>query len=59
MVDALVRGVTKHGGRVHLRSHVEEILVQGGRAGGVRLRGGDVIRARKVCHQRACACCIP
>lgn len=54
IVDALVRGIQKHGGRVLLRSHVEEILVEGGRAAGVRLRGNrapggrpEVIRARK------------
>lgn len=47
-------GIQKHGGRVLLRSHVEEILVEGGRAAGVRLRGNrapggrpEVIRARK------------
>ena len=34
MVDALVRGLERHGGRLLLRSHVEEILVEGGRAAG-------------------------
>lgn len=46
MVAALVRGVEKHGGRVLLRSHVEEVVVEGGKAVGVRLRGGRIIRAR-------------
>ncbi len=47
-------GIQKNGGRVLLRSHVEEILVEGGRASGVRLRGNrapggrpEVIRAKK------------
>jgi len=40
IVDALVRGLEKHGGRLLLRSHVEQILVEGGRAAGVVLRGG-------------------
>lgn len=47
-------GIQKHGGRVLLRSHVEEVVVEGGRAAGVRLRGGrapggrpEVIRAAK------------
>lgn len=45
-------GIEKHGGRVLLRSHVEQVLVEGGRAAGVRLRGGgggrpEVIRARR------------
>ena len=50
IVDALVRGVEKHGldnGRVCTDCHVEEILVEGGRAVGVKLRGGRVVRARK------------
>ncbi|KAL4428462.1 hypothetical protein ABPG75_002551 [Micractinium tetrahymenae] len=54
IVDALVRGIQKHGGRVLLRSHVDEIVVEGSRAAGVRLRGNrapggrpEVIRARK------------
>ena len=47
MVDALARGVTKRGGRVCVRSHVDEILLEGGRAAGVRLRGGAEVRARK------------
>ncbi|PRW44291.1 ABC transporter A family member 7-like isoform B [Chlorella sorokiniana] len=54
IVDALVRGIEKHGGRVLLRSHVEQVLVEGGRAAGVRLRGSggssgrpEVVRARR------------
>ena len=30
-----------------MNAHVEEVLVEGGRATGVRLRGGSAIRARK------------
>ena len=29
IVDALRRGIEKHGGKIMLRSHVEEILVEG------------------------------
>lgn len=54
IVDALVRGIEKNGGQVLLRTHVEEVLVEGGRAAGVRLRGkaagggpGRVIRATR------------
>lgn len=52
----LSAGIEKHGGRVLLRSHVEQVLVEGGRAAGVRLRGSggsgdeaaaEVIRARR------------
>lgn len=45
IVDALVRGVTKYGGELKLAAHVEQVLVEGGRAVGVQLRGGDVIEA--------------
>ena len=37
IVDALVRGIEKFGGRVALNSRVEEIVVEGGRASGVRV----------------------
>lgn len=55
IINALVRGLKKHGGRLMLRSHVNDILIEGGRATGVRLRppsdakaaarGTEVIRA--------------
>lgn len=48
MVDALVRGLTKFGGRLLLNSHVERVTLDGaGRATGVQLRGGGAVRARK------------
>ena len=48
IVDALVRGVEKHpSSSVHVRSHVEEILVEDGRASGVKLADGRVIKATK------------
>ena len=45
IVDALVRGIEKFGGRIVLNSRCEEIVVEGGRACGVRVapsgkRGG-------------------
>jgi len=45
VVDALVRGIEKHGGKVLLGAHVESILVEGGRAVGVQLRRGGRIDA--------------
>ncbi len=47
IVDALVRGLEKYGGKLMLGAHVEEILVESDRATGVRLRGGKEIRARR------------
>ncbi|MCO5585999.1 hypothetical protein L7F22_039936 [Adiantum nelumboides] len=47
IVDALVRGLQKHGGRLVLRSHVQEIVLQGGRATGVMLKDGRYFKARK------------
>lgn len=49
MVAALVRGLEKHSGRLLLRTHVEQVLVENGRAAGggvgweglgVRMGGG-------------------
>ncbi|CAN0387861.1 unnamed protein product [Ectocarpus sp. 12 AP-2014] len=47
LVDALVRGVEGKGGKVMLAAHVEEVVVEDGKACGVRLRGGKVIRASR------------
>lgn len=53
IVDALRRGIEKNGGKIMLRSHVEEILVEGGQAVGVKVRAANpkrpsaVIKARK------------
>ncbi|XP_009789453.1 prolycopene isomerase, chloroplastic [Nicotiana sylvestris] len=47
IVDALVRGLQKFGGRISLKSHVENIVVENGRAAGVKLRGGQFVRAKK------------
>ena len=48
IADALARGVEKHeGGRVVCNSHVEEILVENGKACGVKLSNGTTIRANK------------
>ena len=52
VVDALVRGLQKFGGRLSLRSHVEEIIVENNRATGVKLRSGQVSRLNsyvKIC----------
>lgn len=47
LVNALVRGLQRHGGQLLLNAHVEQIQVKQGRAIGVRLRGGRSIRARQ------------
>lgn len=47
VVDALVRGLTKFNGRLSLRSHVDNIVVEDGRAIGVKLRGGQVSKSHK------------
>ncbi|KAA8545457.1 hypothetical protein F0562_020241 [Nyssa sinensis] len=47
VVDALVRGIQNFGGRISLRSHVENIVVENGRAIGVKLRSGQFVRAKK------------
>lgn len=47
LVEALVRGLRRYGGELKLNAHVEQVLVEGKRAVGVRLRGGKEIRARQ------------
>jgi len=50
VIDALVRGVTKHkGNKVLLNTHVESIVVENGKAVGVKVRRpkGKTIRAKK------------
>lgn len=47
LVNALVQGLEKHGGKIMLGAHVEQVLVEGNRAVGVRLRDGKEIRARR------------
>merc|ERR1719159_2153049 len=43
LVEALVRGLEKHGGQLVTSAHVERVLVEGGRAAGVELRGGRTV----------------
>lgn len=45
---AFGRGVRKHGGEVKLNAHVDQVLMEKGRATGVRLKSGQVIKTRKV-----------
>ena len=48
IAGALSRGVEKHhDGRVCVNTHVEEILVENGKASGVKLSDGTIIRANK------------
>jgi phytoene dehydrogenase-like protein len=47
IVDALVRGLEKHGGKLMLGTHVESVIVEGGRARGLKLRRGGEVRARR------------
>jgi phytoene dehydrogenase-like protein len=45
--DTLQRGLEKFGGKLQLNAHVDEIIVENGRATGVRLKNGKVIKAKK------------
>jgi len=47
LVNALVRGLEKYGGQLWLKSHVERILMEGGRAIAVQLQNGETIKARR------------
>ncbi|NTU93869.1 MAG: FAD-dependent oxidoreductase [Chlorobiaceae bacterium] len=46
--EALVRGIEKFGGQVRFGVTVEEVLIEEGRAVGVRLQGGEEVRAQVV-----------
>lgn len=46
LVDALIACLEDHGGELRGRTHVEKVITEGGKAVGVRLEGGEVIRAR-------------
>jgi phytoene dehydrogenase-like protein len=48
LAEALVAAIEARGGQVHLKSPVERILVEGGRAVGLKLKGGEEIRAAAV-----------
>ena len=45
--DTLVRGLEKFGGKIQLNAHVDEIIVEDGRATGVRLKNGKIVKANK------------
>lgn len=47
LVGALVQALVRHGGRLQLNAHVEQVCVEGDRAVGVTLRHGQTIRARQ------------
>lgn len=42
IVESLIRGLEKNRGQLALGCHVEQVLVEGGKAVGVRLRDGTV-----------------
>ena len=45
IVNALVRGLERWGGKLRLGAHVEQILIENGKASGVRLKNGEILRA--------------
>jgi phytoene dehydrogenase-like protein/uncharacterized membrane protein len=48
LANVLVSVIERHGGHVHLRTPVEHIMVDNGRAAGVRLASGDVHHAKTI-----------
>jgi phytoene dehydrogenase-like protein len=45
--ETIQRGLEKFNGKLQMNAHVDEILIEDGRAVGVRLKSGKVIKARK------------
>lgn len=48
LVNALVKLIKEQGGKVHLDAEIDEILVENGRATGIRLNNGDIHKADAV-----------
>ena len=48
IAESLAKSIEQNGGKIMRRAHVEEILVEDGKAVGVRLRGGEIIKAPAV-----------
>jgi phytoene dehydrogenase-like protein len=46
LTNALVTTLEQHGGRLRLGARVERVIVRGGRAQGVKVGGGEEVRAR-------------
>lgn len=45
IIDALIRGLTKHGGQLRLNAHVEKILVEQNQVQGIQLKSGEILPA--------------
>ena len=48
MSDELALAVERHGGSVHLRKGIERVIVEDGKAAGLRLENGDEVRASTI-----------
>jgi len=48
LIDALVAAIELHGGTLHLNAPVQRIVMEDGRASGVELEDGSVVRSRLV-----------
>lgn len=48
IVEAIVNLITEQGGQLHLEAEIDEILVTGGKAYGVRLKNGEIHKADAV-----------
>ncbi|MBE9227061.1 FAD-dependent oxidoreductase [Phormidium sp. LEGE 05292] len=45
IIDALLRGLERWGGKIKLNAHVEQILLESGKVCGVKLQNGEIIKA--------------
>jgi carotene isomerase len=45
IVDALVRGLKRWGGKICLNAHVDRIIIESGKVAGIKLQNGEVIPA--------------
>jgi phytoene dehydrogenase-like protein len=47
MGNTFVGGLKKFGGKIQLNAHVDANIVENGRATGVRLKNGSIVKAKK------------
>ena len=48
IIDGLINGLKRYGGKLYLNSHVDKIITKSGKATGIKLKKGEIIEASVV-----------
>ena len=48
IIDGLINGLKRYGGKLYLNSHVDKIITKSGKATGIKLKKGEIIEAAVV-----------